>query len=418
MRLIVSHPTGNTFVRALVNYAAKQELISAFYTTINWSTDNPINNLLPNKYLQELSRRSYGLDQSMIRLRPFREFWRLFSGRFNIPCFKAFVEDWASLDSVYKDLDSHVAKRLSLESPSHVHCYEDGALETFKTAKELGTFCSYELPIAHWKKMHKLLRQEAIKRPEWSKTLLIAEDSPEKLQRKDLEMDLADLVIVPSEFVRDSLPQNILNTKRIVVSPFGSPDCVSSAHVNKPYPSPVRFLFVGSMGQRKGLADGLDAFSRAKRSDIELIILGSPMCPMDFYRNQYSNFIYEKPRAHTEVLKLMKSCHVLILPSIVEGRALVQQEAMSQQMALLVTPNAGGEDLIIEDVTGRLVSPSCPDMLLDAIYKFADNPKRTYEMGIEALEYSRNYTWEKYSSKITKAIGDGCIGNKQKNASK
>ena len=61
--------------------------------------------------------------------------------------------------------------------------------------------------------------------------------------------------------------------------------------------------------------------------------------------------------AHTK--KYSSLCEPVIkvvLSSIVEGRALVMQEAMSQGMALLVTANTGGEDLVIEGKRGFCLS--------------------------------------------------------------
>ena len=54
----------------------------------------------------------------------------------------------------------------------------------------------------------------------------------------------------------------------------------------------------------------------------------------------------------------MKEHDALVLPSIVEGRALVQQEALSCGLPIIVTPNTGGEDLIEEGTTGYLGSHS------------------------------------------------------------
>ena len=61
--------------------------------------------------------------------------------------------------------------------------------------------------------------------------------------------------------------------------------------------------------------------------------------------NFFADFTYEPPRPHHEVLQLMKTCDVLVLPSIVEGRALVQQEAMSCRLPVIATRNAGADDL-------------------------------------------------------------------------
>ena len=39
----------------------------------------------------------------------------------------------------------------------------------------------------------------------------------------------------------------------------------------------------------------------------------------------------------------------LLMPSIVEGRALVQQEALSCGLPVIATSNAGGEDLVMKE---------------------------------------------------------------------
>ena len=44
----------------------------------------------------------------------------------------------------------------------------------------------------------------------------------------------------------------------------------------------------------------------------------------------------------------MQQHDALVLPSIVEGRALVQQEFLSCGLPIIVTPNSGGEDLVEE----------------------------------------------------------------------
>ena len=56
-----------------------------------------------------------------------------------------------------------------------------------------------------------------------------------------------------------------------------------------------------------------------------------------------------------------------MLPSIVEGRALVQQEALSCGLPIIVTPNAGGEDLVEEGITGHLVPIRSPEKIAEAI---------------------------------------------------
>jgi glycosyltransferase involved in cell wall biosynthesis len=102
----------------------------------------------------------------------------------------------------------------------------------------------------------------------------------------------------------------------------------------------------------------------------------------------------------------MGSCDVLVLPSIVEGRALVQQEAMASGLPLIVTRNAGGEDLIIEGETGFLVPAGSPAAIAEKIEWFLENRDKLPGMSIAARAKAAELTWRTYGEKILHAIGD------------
>jgi glycosyltransferase involved in cell wall biosynthesis len=154
------------------------------------------------------------------------------------------------------------------------------------------------------------------------------------------------------------------------------------------------------MSQRKGLADLFKAVNLLGRRDVELVVMGSPLAEMSFYRGQCASFRYEPPRPHGAVLNLMKSCDVFCLPSIVEGRALVQQEAMSCGLPLIVTPNAGAEDLIEEGRTGFLVPPGNPEEIGRRIDWFANHTDQLEEMGRAATAKTGELTWAGYARGI------------------
>jgi glycosyltransferase involved in cell wall biosynthesis len=315
---------------------------------------------------------------------------------------------WACVDAVYRDLDARVARDLQSavgKGLKGVYCYEDGALETFKAARKLGLQTVYELPIAYWETSTRLLSEEAERWPEWEPTLVGTRDSDAKLARKTEELSLADVVVTPSQFVYDSLPESIRESKACVVSPFGSPQVPEfNGESLDDSAGPLRVLFAGSLTQRKGLADLFQAISLLKRRDVELIVLGKPVVSLEFYRRQMPTFVYESPRPHAEVLKLMRSCHLMALPSIVEGRALVQQEALANGLPILVTANAGGQDLIEEGRTGFLVPMRSPEKLAEKIDFLADNRSIIPEMRRHARKKAAEYTWERYGRNIVDAM--------------
>ena len=406
MKLLLSHPTGNTFVRALLESAHAAGVLESFHTTIAYRDSCWAEKLLPGGIRTQYERRSYPVPDELINRHPFRETVRLLAAKVGLATLTKHETGWASLDEVYNELDRKTAKVLIKSDATHLHCYEDGALECFKIAKRLGIRRSYELPIAHWKTMRELLAIEAERRPDWAPTLVATNDSDEKLARKDEELSLAETIVLPSKFVQESLPKKFIDEKKCLVAPFGTPTTeINNNREDSSIPQKIRFLFAGSMGQRKGLGDLLEAFAKIRRKDVELILMCTPLMEMGFYRKQFDGFTYEPTRSHRDVLKLMKTCHVLVLPSIVEGRALVMQEAMSQGMVLLVTANTGGEDLVVEGKTGFLVSVGDPTSIEERIHWFADHRDKLVEMGRCAQQHASTYTWKQYSRIILDGIG-------------
>lgn len=407
--LDLAHPSGNNFVRALLVALEQAGELGSFHTTVAVQPSDWYVNLLPSNIRKELLRRTYNISPAKISTRPWRELLRLLASKSNLDFLTAHETGWASVDSIYQDLDQYVAEQLTLTWKHNkilgVYCYEDAALHTFKAAKQLSLKCFYDLPIAYWQTSQKLLQEEAERLPEWEPTLVGTRDSQTKLERKTEELDLADVVICPSKFVYDSLPSTARQTKKCIVAEFGSPQIKTPTRKPRDSKSsPLRVLFAGSMTQRKGLADVFAAIKMLNRADVELVVMGSPLMPLEFYCDRLPNFTYEPTRPHQAVLELMQSCDVFVLPSIVEGRALVQQEAMSCGLPLIVTANAGGEDLIDEGKTGFLVPMRSPQKIAQKIDWFADNRARLDEMSTLARQKAAQITWKDYCQKILSVI--------------
>ena len=376
--ILLSHPTVNSFVRSLAEALHVEGRLAAFHTTL------------------ACGRRRVGIPSALVHQHPFRESVRLLAGRLGAEGLIRHETGWASVDAVYRDLDHQVSRRLGNESV--VYCYEDGALETFLAAKQRGIRCCYELPIAYWETSQRLLKEEAERLPEWEPTLRATRDSKSKLERKTQELALADLVICPSRFVQASLPGGT----RSIVAEFGSPPI--RPLLERGVGGPLRVLFAGSMSQRKGLADLFEAMKILGSPQAELIVMGSLEAPMNFYTHQYPGFLHQRPRAHEEFLALMQTCDVLVLPSIVEGRALVQQEALSCGLPLIVTPNAGGEDLVEEGETGFVVPIRNPHAVAERLEWFLRNRQLLPEMRKAAQRMAARCSWENYTSKIIASL--------------
>jgi glycosyltransferase involved in cell wall biosynthesis len=398
-------------VRAVLAALDHANRLGKFLTTLGWSNSSPLLQALPKNLRVEMIRRGYDLPHYKIKTHSAREIVRLLADKLGADWLTRHETGWASIDRVWTGLDQVAAdylrqhyERLKI---STVYAYEDCAECSFDAARQLGLRRVYDLPIAYWETAQHLLREEARRYPQWEPTLSGTRDSEEKLARKTRELDLAEIVICPSAFVLDSLPEKTRLSKKCVVAPFGSPVLEGVGPVERAGESRrMRFLFAGALTQRKGLADLFAAMKMVDSRDVELVVMGSLILPMRFYRNEFANFVYEPPRAHSAVLRLMRSCDVLVLPSIVEGRALVQQEAMACGLALIATRNAGGEDLIVERKTGFLVPAGAPAAIAEKIEWFLENRDQLPPMSAAARAKAAELTWPAYGEKILHAIGE------------
>ncbi|MBB4079024.1 glycosyltransferase involved in cell wall biosynthesis [Lewinella aquimaris] len=406
--IILSHPTGNANLRAIAESLYRSESLEAFYTSIATFPGNFWDKAGKLPGMGDFGRRAYPSHlQALTHQYPPVELGRMFAGKAGLPALTAHEKGVFSVDKVYQALDTRVARHLD-DHPTvrGVYAYEDGALATFTAAKERGLRCYYDLPIAYWDTKGRLVSEEAERYPAWSPTMGGGTgDSDEKLERKTRELELADAVIGPGSFVMDSLPDWAADKHRIV-APFGSPlvPAVSGPVPAKPTDRPLRVLFAGSLTQRKGLADLFAAMKLLDTSAVELVVLGGLRQPLEFYRSQYAGFTYERTRPHSEVLKLMGSCDVFCLPSIVEGRALVMQEAMSQGLPIIITPNTGGADLVIPDETGFLVPIRSPEAIAKSIEWFVQNRTEIPRMGEAARRHAARYTWEAYGNAVVRGL--------------
>lgn len=386
-KFLVSHPTGNNFVSALLEELLKQNKLALFFTMLGFGKGS-----IP--YLLKFKRRMYDIPNRYIRHYPLTEIIRL-ANRFPV----TYLQKRKKIDQIYSNLDLKVSKNLKELKISTIHSYEDCAYNSFKIAKEMGISCSYELPISYWQVTRKLLAEEAERLPKWRNTLENYEEHEEKLVRKEEELKLADYITCPSGFVLKSIPKKIQNSTPCQVVPFGSPSILCDPYLEKSKNKNFKVLFVGSMTQRKGLADIFEAMKILKNEPIDLSILGQNAMPMDFYRNEYSDFIYYPTRSNKEVQKVMHLHDILVLPSIVEGRALVQQEALACGLPIIITPNTGGEDLVDDGITGSIVPIRNPTKIAEQIFSFYEQ-KISHEMRQMCIRKAAKYRWSNYAKKI------------------
>ena len=408
MKLLISHPTGNANVRAVLTAFEQTDMLAEFNTTIAVNPRAAGLKILPPSLKQEILRRKYEIDRNLIVSYPLREIGRLGFGKLGWEFFTKHEYGKFSVDAVYTHLDNKVAKRLhQLElasKPDAVYTYEDGALETFKMARQLGIKRIYDLPKGYWRAERDLLGKEGEKRPEWAVTLAGFRDSNDKLKKKDYELEYADHIIVASSFTKSTLNYYPGSLASISVIPYGFPPVNHSRQYNYSSTRKLKLLFVGSLSQLKGIANVLEAVD-ILHSQVDLTIVGRKSTESCEPLNEgLKKHRYISSLPHHDVLREMSEHDIFVFPSLFEGFGMVVTEAMSQGTPVITTNRTCGADVITHNENGWIVEAGSTSALVNQIRLILEKPQSIEKAGKAAMEKAGTRPWSQYGSELVQVI--------------
>lgn len=404
--ILVSHPTGNANVRNAARALDEAGALGEFWTSVAWSPDSALARLLPRPIAAELARRSFeGLPAERIRTTPLRELARLANSRLGHPWLTRHEHGLFSVDAVYRSLDRAVARRIEKGAPMEaVYAVEDGALHTFTAAARAGWGRIYELPIGYWRAAQQLYREEAEREPAWAPTLTGMNDSAAKLERKDRELAAAETVLVPSEFTRRTLELAPARPAHVHVIPFGGPAVLSAPTSPPPSKGKLRVLFVGALGQRKGLSYLLEAV-RPLGQAVELTLIGrktnDDCAPLN---DAVKTHRWLPSLPHHELLAEMARHDVLAFPTLFEGFALVILEALSRGLAVITTENSGSGDTIRSGENGFLIPIRSAQAIEEKLELLARDRALLEAMKAAALRTAESSTWAAYRRRLAETL--------------
>ncbi len=403
-RISLIHPTGNPFSRQAAIAFAEVGLLQEVITTIAYDPEGSWSralNLLPeairNRVTQELERRTWVPPTGVqIQTYPWSEVIRLALVKTSL--YRRLGFSYQGLaDRVYASLDRHVASH-HLQGLDAVYAYEDGAATTFQAAKQQGILCLYDLPIVFYPTSRNIQVEEAERFPKLAPALDATQEPAWKLERKEQEIQLADHIFVPSSFVQNSLLEAGAKPDNISVIPFGAP--IDYFH---PQPKPdklFRALFVGRVGPRKGVHYLLQAWQELNLPEAELLLVGINEFP-EGWLDQYTKGIHHISSVpHASLNRYYSSANVLVLPSLVEGLALVQLEAMACGIPLITTPNAGGSDIVTDGVEGFVIPVRDVEALKEKLEWCYTHPEELAQMGQAARHKAEQLTWQQYRQQL------------------
>lgn len=278
------------------------------------------------------------------------------------------------------------------------------ALEVFKRAKARGVFTAYQYPTADFRLVEKLLTEEHGQYSDLDKPLsrsqLFAEH---RIRRKEAEFSLADVILVPSEFVKRSLVDSGLDAARIRVLPFGCEEdwCKLPPGANRSN----EVLHVSQLSVRKGTHRLLQVWKRlgAYRTH-KLKLIGSMRLPAHFLQKFSGCYEYLGRIPRSQLPSHFSSAQFFVLPALAEGFAVVLLESLSAGTPIVASRNSGAEGFITDGVEGILHNTRDDDQLAAAIDWMLTNPDKCQEMGQAAFQKAKSWTWRDYRQSFREVL--------------
>jgi len=419
MKIILSHPTGNANVREAAKGMLKGGILAVFYTAIAVFPGSILFKIGGIGPLKELRRRLFDpILESHTRMIPYMEMGRLLASKFGSKKLLQHESGSLCIDAVYQNLDKEIAAKLEAMHQNSkitaVYGYEDGALASFTKAKQLGLYCIYDLPIGYWKSARLLMQNEFEYNPDWSSTLTGFNDTQTKLNKKDQELALADVIFVASSFTKKTLEHYSGNLPEIKVIPYGFPEVNSKKEYVSLKGRKLKVLFVGGLSQRKGISYLFDAIEGMQHK-VELTIVGNKAVANCSVLNQALKLHHWIPYlSHDEVLSCMREHDVFVFPSLFEGFGLVITEAMSQGVPVITTDRTAGPDIIEDGVDGWIIPAGSSEAIKEIFTKILESPEIVEKIGRAAQNKAKNRPWVVYGQEMADALASLNMINKSK----
>ena len=302
--------------------------------------------------------------------------------------------------------DKWVAKRLVRQYPIYWG-FQGSCRDSLKAAREAGSIAVAEFAIAHVSSAVRILSTEAERHPEWAATISNYHFPDWYRERLEEEPLLADVCVAASSFTRQSLLEVGVPDTRILTLPLGA-----DLTLFKPKPRRTdgvfRVLFVGGVGQRKGIKYLLDAYKSIAGPSTELVLCGplpKELSPLKLYDG-----LFEATGRvdQSEVIRQMYDADVLVLPSVFEGFGLVIVEAMATGMPVIASTHSCGPEVIRSGVDGFVLEPDDVEGIADRLQRLHDDRLLASQMGANAATRAAEFSWVTHANNVKELLQQLC----------
>ena len=327
----------------------------------------------------------YGIPLEKVRSHPIKEL--IYRGWAHLP---HALSQWYNPQNLTCELYDRLARRDVVDCDIFVG-WSSFCLHSLREAKKKGAITIVERGSTHMLHQTEILTEESERfgvKPEVA--------HPAIIRKELLEYEEADYISIPSQFVKRTFLERGVAEEKLICVPYGV-DLTDFRQIPKE-DGVFRVIFSGYSCLRKGVHYLLEAFSGLNLPNSELILIGGGGDEIKPFLKRYQGkYRWIGHKNQNELYRYYSQGSVFVLPSIEEGLAMVQMQAMACGLPLICTPNTGGEDLIEDGKEGFIVPVRDVEAIREKLEFLYENPAILREMGRKAKEKAiLNFSWDRF----------------------
>ena len=257
--------------------------------------------------------------------------------------------------------------------------YSYAALEPFRFAKSRG-WKTLLVQIDPGPEEERIVAEEAARVSEFASEWQRAPEEYWACWRE--ECDLADRILVSSEWAREGLIRSGVPTEKLTSIPLAYGPSEVGDHKSeirqvRSYPvrftqeRPMRVLFLGKVNLRKGIARLLEAAETLRDEPVEFWMVGPAQIASTTAIADGTRVKWFGPATLKEAAEKYRAADVFILPTLSDGFAITQLEAQAHGLPVISSKHCGGvlengrNGIVIEEPSAECIVAAIRDCIAD-----------------------------------------------------
>jgi len=263
-------------------------------------------------------------------------------------------------------VNAHLARQQMIPGRDAFFGFNTASLETIEQMRERDILTVVD-QIDPGPVEEEMVQEEARKWPGWQEaTGRIPE---EYFRRIAQEWQRADLIVVNSEWSRSALHKRGVEDEKMIVIPVGCepPETAPPPPEQKGRSARLMVLWVGTVNLRKGIQYLIEAAKLLAGENIQFVVAGPLAISADAVASAPPSVLFRGRVNRAETAALYREADVFVLPTISDGFAITQLEAMGHGLPVITTHNCG--EVVSDGEDGLLVAAADAAPLAEAILR-------------------------------------------------